>query len=87
MSLLEAMAVGTLCVTTPVGSIPEVITDRENGLLVSKEDPAQLQEVLEEIILNPAAGKAMAAAGQLSVQNRFNGEVFRKALEMIYQSA
>lgn len=34
MAVLEGMAAGRLVITTPVGGIPEVITDEENGLLV-----------------------------------------------------
>ncbi len=86
MSLLEAMAVGSLCVTTPVGSIPEVIVHGRNGLLVEKENPSRLQAMLEDIIREPGTWQGVAAAGQETVYARFNGDVYRKALEEIYEN-
>jgi teichuronic acid biosynthesis glycosyltransferase TuaC len=38
--VLEALACGTPVVATPVGSIPEILADREAGLLVEREVPA-----------------------------------------------
>jgi len=39
---LEAMAAGKPVVATSVGGVPEFVTDRETGLLVSPEDPTAL---------------------------------------------
>lgn len=85
MSLLEAMAVGCLCITTPVGSIPEVITDQENGILVDKENPSLLQKTLEQVVEAPERYAKMAAAGRDTVRRRFNGQVYKEALENIYR--
>lgn len=38
--VIEALACGTPAVATPVGSIPEILADREAGLLVEREVPA-----------------------------------------------
>ncbi|HEX6863453.1 MAG TPA: glycosyltransferase, partial [Thermoanaerobaculia bacterium] len=38
--VLEALACGTPVVATPVGSIPEILADRDAGLLVEREVPA-----------------------------------------------
>ena len=37
-ALLEAMAAGVVPVVTPVGAIPDVVTDGEHGLLVPPRD-------------------------------------------------
>jgi glycosyltransferase involved in cell wall biosynthesis len=86
MSLLEAMALGVLCVTTPVGSIPEVIINRENGLLVEKSNPTMLANVLEEIVLSPREFIPLADQGMKTVKQRFNGEVYKAALQKIYKA-
>lgn len=86
MSLLEAMAVGALCITTPVGSIPEVIQDGENGLLVEINSPDQLQAKMEEICKVPNSFIPMAQKGQDTVEKTFNGEVFKTELTRIYQA-
>lgn len=48
--LLEAMALGTPCVATPVTGIPEVVVDGVTGLLVPEGDPAALAAALGRLL-------------------------------------
>lgn len=48
--LLEAMALGTPCVSTPVTGIPEIIRDGETGLLVPERDPVRLARAMERLL-------------------------------------
>ena len=50
LALLEAMAAAKPIVATNVGSIPKVIVDRSNGLLVEKEDDFDLAARLIELL-------------------------------------
>lgn len=50
MALLEAMSWGLACVTTPVGGIPDVIDDGENGLLVPAGDTERLSKVIDALV-------------------------------------
>ncbi|NER19677.1 MAG: glycosyltransferase family 4 protein [Symploca sp. SIO1C2] len=52
MAVLEAMSWGLPVVTTPVGGIPELITNKETGLLVDPGNIPQLAEALESLITN-----------------------------------
>jgi len=52
MAVLEAMSWGLPVVTTPVGGIPELITNQETGLLVDPGNVPQLAEALESLIKN-----------------------------------
>ncbi len=45
-SLVEAMASGLPCITTPVGSIPDFIRDDENGLLVAAGEVGALADAI-----------------------------------------
>jgi len=50
--ILEAMSFGLPTVATRISSIPEVITDRVNGLLVNPKDPHDLAQALQKILTN-----------------------------------
>lgn len=46
-SLLEALASGLFCITTPVGALTDLIISKENGLLVNVKDSKCLFEALQ----------------------------------------
>lgn len=48
--LLEAAAFGVAVLTTPVGSIPELIRDGENGVLVPPGDPEAIATGLDRLV-------------------------------------
>jgi glycosyltransferase involved in cell wall biosynthesis len=50
MALLEAMAHGLPVITTPVGGIPDAVTDGVEGLLVQPGEKEQLARALEVMI-------------------------------------
>ncbi|WP_102145651.1 glycosyltransferase family 4 protein [Mycobacterium hubeiense] len=50
MAILEAMAHGVVPLSTPVGGIPEAITDGVDGLLVPPGNPAQLADALRRLV-------------------------------------
>lgn len=52
-SLLEAMASGNACIATRVGSIPDMIRDMKNGILVDKQNVTQLYDRIKILIENP----------------------------------
>ena len=47
ITVIEAMAAGTLCICLAKGGIPEIITDREDGILVNTNE--ELEKVLNSI--------------------------------------
>lgn len=59
-SLLEAMASGNACIATRVGSIPDIITDMKNGILVDKKNSRQLYEQLKRLIQNSEMRQELA---------------------------
>lgn len=52
IAILEAGLANLPVVATKVGGIPEIITDKENGLLVEKENPEELINAILELIKN-----------------------------------
>lgn len=62
--LIEALALGTPVVTTPVGGNPELITDGVEGLLVPVDDVAALDGAIEKILTDHNLREQLVAAGQ-----------------------
>jgi colanic acid/amylovoran biosynthesis glycosyltransferase len=54
--LLEAMALGTPCVATPVTGIPEAIRHEETGLLVPEASPHALADALQRLLEDRTCG-------------------------------
>lgn len=52
-SLIEAMACGCVCLSTPVGDIPGVIFEGRNGFLISPRDPENLAKKIEKVVSLP----------------------------------
>lgn len=66
----EAMAAGIPVVATPVGAVPEVVVDRENGLLAS--GTKALANALQEVRDDPAAAVLRARAAQEWIGRHFD---------------
>jgi glycosyltransferase involved in cell wall biosynthesis len=64
MSVIEGMAAGLAVVTTPVGAVPEIMTDGENGLLVPPGDPVRLASALERVIRDSDLRQRLGSAAK-----------------------
>lgn len=78
--LLEALALGTPAVATPVTGIPEAVVDGVTGRLVPEGDPASLAGALLTLLDDPAARSSYAAAGRALVEREF--DVHRNAARL-----
>ena len=70
--LLEAMALGTPCVSTDVTGIPEVIRDGETGLIVPQRDPAALAAALERLLTDSALCVRLATHARRLIEKQFD---------------
>lgn len=73
-SLIEAMTSGLPVIATPVGAIPEVVQDGENGLLVPPRDGDALAEALTRLLTDDVLSERLATAGWRTVQERYSAE-------------
>lgn len=82
--ILEALASRTPVICTPVGSIPEVLTDRETALLVAPGNIPEIAAAIGELIDEPAMRAAISDAGLDIYQRLFTMESFARTMGEIY---
>lgn len=85
MSVLEAMAAGMPILSTPVGGIPEAITDGVEGFLVSPGDVAALAARLQQLLQDDALAARMGAAARRKVELCFSSQAVLPRVQAMYQ--
>jgi len=66
--VVEAFCRGRGVVGTHVGGIPDIVTDRETGLLVPPGDAKALADVLVRVLSHRALAERLGAAARVSVE-------------------
>lgn len=84
MALLEAMSHRVPVIASPVGGIPQVVRDGENGLLVPAGDVAGLAHALAAVLGDPALAARFGAAGRAAIESQFALEASLARLGKIY---
>ncbi|HZX25510.1 MAG TPA: glycosyltransferase family 4 protein [Telluria sp.] len=85
MSVLEAMAAGLPIVSTPVGGIPEAVSDGIEGFLVQPGDVAALADRLARLAADPALARRMGAAARRKVEHAYAAQAVVPRIERIYR--
>lgn len=67
-SCLEAMAGGRAIVSSDQGGMPELIRDRQNGLLARSGDPSSYIRCIKELIEDASLRERLGAKARLSVE-------------------
>jgi len=75
LSLQEAMAMEIPVVSTRIGSIPELIEDGKEGVLVRERDEKALAEAILGLIENPALRNEMGRNGRAKTVREFNQSI------------
>ncbi len=63
-AILESMAAGAVPVTTPVGAIPDVLTDKVHGLFVSPHDSGAVADAIQWLDAHRGELETMRVAGR-----------------------
>lgn len=84
--LLEAMQHSLPVISTPVGAIPDMVADGDNGFLVPKNNPAALAEAMEKLIFNPQLARNMGMRGHERFMKNYTAHQFETNLLNILQN-
>jgi glycosyltransferase involved in cell wall biosynthesis len=83
--LLEAMAEARPIVASRVATIPEVVVDGENGVLVPPGDPMALAEALASLAADPERAGRLGNAGRVRLERLFSLEKMVADTEWLYE--
>lgn len=83
--LIEAQALGIPVVASKVGGVPEIIKDKQTGILVEPADPRALSSVVMELINDSPRMELMSKAAKNWVRDRFRSENMVEKISGIYQ--
>ena len=86
-ALMQAMACGLPVVTTPVGSIEEIVSDAVTGVLVPPEDAARLQSALERLLGDPSERNALGQRAAAAARERFGEERMVERMVAVFRAA
>ena len=83
-TILEAMASGRLVIATHVGGNPELVRDRETGLLVAPEDERGLANAMETVLSSPELAKKWGKSAHGIALSNYTLDQARQRFTQIY---
>lgn len=86
ISVLEAMSLNLPVVVSDAGGLPELVIDKEDGLICKKGDVHDLEEKLEMIITNHLMYKALGMKNSEKISKSFSkGKMVDSTLSIYYR--
>jgi len=86
VACIEALACGLPVITCPVGGIPELLQDGENGLLVPPGDTRALGAAIAALAGDESRRRGMGAKGRALAEQRFDNTVNVRRILAIMRS-
>jgi glycosyltransferase involved in cell wall biosynthesis len=85
-ALAQAMACGLALVTTPVGSISELVADGRTGVIVPASDPPALREALVSLLDDPARRQRLGQAALAEARARLGEDAMVEAMIRVFSA-
>jgi glycosyltransferase involved in cell wall biosynthesis len=86
-ALMQAMLAGLPVVTTPVGSILEVVEDGRTGLVVPPRDARTLAQAIARLLDEPELARRLGAAARAEAVKRFSQDRMLDQMEAVFLDA
>lgn len=83
-ALMQAMAAGLPVVSTPVGSIPEIVTDEDTGLLVPPRDVDALRAALVRLAGDTGLAASLANKARCRASEKFSASEMLDRMESVF---
>ncbi len=84
ISVVEAMSMELPVVATNVGGTPELVVDRETGILVPYNDSEKLGKAIVEAFENRRSSNSMGINGRERAFKKFHQDIFVNNIEKMY---
>ena len=81
---IEAMACGLACIGANSAGVPEVITDKGNGLLAKPNDEESLYECMKRLAIDKELVRKMAVEGVRLVREKYTWDIIVKKYEELF---
>lgn len=86
LSLLESMSYGAVPVVTSVGSIPEVVKNGVNGIVIKGHDVDSIVDAIISLYEQEGLRKELSKAARVTIVEQFSPARYFEKLNKIYQS-
>jgi glycosyltransferase involved in cell wall biosynthesis len=82
ISILESMSYGKAIISTNVGGIPEIVRNKENGLLINPGELKQIEQSLDFFLENPGLIKEFGTISEHMVQGYLPNSVLNELINL-----
>jgi len=86
VSMLEAMAAGLSIIASPVGAIPSIIKDGENGIILKDTKPETIASAIDKLITHPALLKQMQSTNRKIAFEKYEASLVANKFERLIKS-
>ena len=85
-SFIEAMSAGVPVIATPVGGIPDFLTDGETGLFCDPENPADIAEKIKLILDDDNLRKNIVKKARELVEEKYDWNKIVEDYRRLYET-